>query len=226
MERRAPKPVHLSVAWDMALGAFLTFNASEDDWANYDPVTMNYRESGVWQDSFLRLSGYRTRTLPFEFVRRLAWRLGNIDGYFKGLVFLLKGAKPTVPGYYDDEEKTTSVPPVKRSVCQWQTVAGGTVYFPVAIEDFEPIVNVECNDAFIYLGRSDDDGSISRLDEDDEWLIRGNPSEFLPAVEHLASEFQLPVISEELNVAAAKAEIRRVPKIGIIGGQVLVAPRD
>ncbi len=171
--------VSVRVAAHPSLGVLYTFDGTVDDWANYDPSTHDYRV--VLQDSFLSLTGYRRDFLPFEFVRRLAWHLGSRDGTFAGMV-LLAGSTGMVPEYYEESNRVSKIPDRTGTHLSWQRLHKASAYFPRSIDDMLPIVNENNHDAVVYLGLSEGDGAITRLEEDDEWYVRGDATRIVPAM--------------------------------------------
>ena len=180
----APATPSLRLAAADRPGAFLTFDATADDWANYDPATHDYVTKN-WRDSFLAQTGYRAGSLPFEFVRRLAWRLGSRDGLFRGCV-LRFGENDLDRSGYHLEAAVNEIPDFLDSGAYWQPCGKYTVYYPRSIDDLVPLLNENDNVAIIYLGLSKAAGFIVRLDEDDEWYLASADPAVVDAVLSLA----------------------------------------
>ncbi|MDP9017065.1 MAG: transposase [Candidatus Eremiobacteraeota bacterium] len=134
-----------------APGIMLRFNGTADDWKNIDLATNRYVLTG-WRDSLLAMTGYKSRYLPFEFCRRLAWYLGNDSGVFQGCVLHLTAQSAGCAGY-DDTNLETTVPQSSQVEQTWMHADDDTtIYFPRSIDDMCSILNEDWNDAIIYLG--------------------------------------------------------------------------
>ena len=207
-------------------GALLAFDGSVDDRANYDPETHGFVHVGR-QDSFLRVTGFKRRFLPFEFTRRLAWRLGSANGVFAGCVVHLTTAGPACAGY-DAANLVDEIPALYQIERTWTRAADdATVYFPRSIDDMYSIVNEDWHDAIVYFALSKAAGFIERLEEDDEWLVACDVTRAAAAVAAVAEAMGLPLQrDEEFQSSVAEAFASYVPELVVRDGHISVRRGD